>query len=84
MKDLGSCGDNVYYSMKELPDQAKITACVKNSFEKAGDPTSNNVLLEEDRKQKESLGIFLNPSITINKYTYRGELGGKDIFKAVC
>jgi len=57
---------------------------VKNSFEIAGDTTSNNELLEGDRKQKEELGIFLNPSFTINKYTYRGALGGRDIFKAVC
>ena len=30
------------------------------------------------------LGIVLHPSITINNITYRGELEGFDIFKAIC
>jgi hypothetical protein len=40
--------------------------------------------LEEDRQQAKKLGIILHPSITINNITYRGEIDGHDIFKAIC
>ncbi len=30
------------------------------------------------------LGVFMHPSITINNVTYRGDLNGYDIFRAVC
>ena len=49
---MAACGDEVYNNMKDLPPMAKITDCVKHSFEKQGDTTSNNVLLEADSEQK--------------------------------
>lgn len=29
-------------------------------------------------------GISLNPSITINNITYRGDVTGYDVFRAIC
>lgn len=61
-----------------------MTACVENSFEKMGDTNSDNIVLKEDVQEKTSLGIFMHPSVTINNYTYRGNFGAKDVFKAIC
>jgi len=79
-----ACAEKVYKNNPILPSPDKIKSCVEQSFEKVGDMKSENYLLNKDSAEKASLGIFLHPSVTINNYTYRGNLGGKDIFKAVC
>jgi hypothetical protein len=40
--------------------------------------------LKEDKEWASNLGIFMHPSVTINNVTYRGDVNGYDIFKAVC
>ena len=40
--------------------------------------------MKEDRKWSNNLGLFLHPSITVNNLTYRGEINGYDVFRAVC
>lgn len=45
---------------------------------------SDNKLLSEDRKWANKLGIVLHPAISINNITYRGDINGYDVFKAIC
>lgn len=62
-----------------------VEKCVRTSFvtDQSGVITDNK-LLREDRKWSDLLGVFMHPSITINNITYRGDLNGYDIFRAVC
>lgn len=55
-----------------------------NTFETKGNRQTKNKIFEADREASSKLGIFQHPSITINNMTYRGEMNGHDIFKAVC
>ncbi len=41
-------------------------------------------MLDDDRNWAKKYGIVVHPSITINNITYRGEMEGIDIFKAIC
>src|SRR5580700_5805565 len=61
-----------------------VNSCVEDSFEKRGHRTSDNKLLREDKKWAQMLGIVIHPTITINNMTYRGEINGFNVFKAVC
>ena len=45
---------------------------------------TDNKILREDRQWANTMGVFMHPSITINNVTYRGDLNGYDIFRAVC
>ena len=40
--------------------------------------------MKEDRRWSNTLGIILHPAISINNITYRGDINGYDIFRAVC
>ncbi len=40
--------------------------------------------MEEDRVWAKTFGVTMHPSISVNNMTYRGELDGFDIFKAIC
>ena len=42
------------------------------------------VWTRDERGGSDRLGIVLHPSITINNITFRGELEGEYIFKAIC
>lgn len=44
----------------------------------------DNTLLAEDADWAKNLGIFMHPSLTVNNITYRGDVNGYDIFRAVC
>lgn len=62
-----------------------VDKCVRASFVTSEEgQVTDNKLLREDRKWSDQLGVFMHPSITINNITYRGDLNGYDIFKAVC
>jgi len=41
-------------------------------------------LLAEDRKWANKLGIVIHPTVTVNNVTYRGEINGYNVFKAIC
>lgn len=41
-------------------------------------------LFDSDRELSKKLGIILQPTVTINNITYRGEIDGIDVFKAIC
>jgi len=63
----------------------KVEKCIRASFVSTETGTiTDNSLLREDRKWSSQLGVFMHPSITINNITYRGDLNGYDIFRAVC
>lgn len=64
-------------------DIDEVDRCVASQFQQNGKITTIK-LLEEDREWAKKLGIVLHPSVTINNITYRGELEGFDIFKAIC
>ena len=44
----------------------------------------DNKLLKEDREWATKLGIVLHPAVTINNITYRGDINGYDVFRAIC
>jgi hypothetical protein len=50
----------------------------------AGQKDTENTLLAEDRRWAQELGIILHPQISINNMTYRGDMNGYDIFRAIC
>jgi hypothetical protein len=59
--------------------------CVQDSFVRSKDGTIiDNTILKEDRTWANLQGIFLHPTVTVNNITYRGDLNGYDIFRAVC
>lgn len=60
-----------------------VDRCFASQFQQNGKITTIK-LLDEDRDWAKKLGIVLHPSVTINNITYRGELEGFDIFKAIC
>lgn len=75
--------------MKQLKkvniDSEDVEKCVRKSFITDSDgKIVDNRLLKEDRKWSAQLGVFMHPSLTINNITYRGDLNGYDIFRAVC
>jgi hypothetical protein len=44
----------------------------------------DNKILKDDREWAKILGIALHPTVTINNNTYRGDINGYDVFRAVC
>jgi hypothetical protein len=63
----------------------KVNRCVQDSFVRGKDgKIIDNRILREDADMARSLGIFLYPSVSINNITYRGDMNGYDIFRAVC
>lgn len=73
------------YMSQEGIDHDKVHKCMQDSFVKDSKGVIvDNTLLKEDKQWANNLGIFLHPSITINNITYRGDLNGYDIFRAVC
>jgi len=74
-----------YETMRSVGiDGEKVFECVENSFETAGDRSSDNVLLKADQELVEQLGVYMNPSMTVNNVTYRGYLDGHDLFLTIC
>lgn len=72
--------------MKKLAIKSEeVEKCIRASFiTDASGKITDNKILREDRDWSEKLGVFMHPSITINNITYRGDLNGYDIFRAVC
>jgi hypothetical protein len=65
-------------------DPVGIDKCVEDSYVTKDGAVVDNLLLKEDREWSSRLGIILHPSITINNITYRGDINGYDVFRAVC
>jgi hypothetical protein len=70
--------------MKSLNlDTDAVDKCIASQYVQKNKLTTIK-LFEEDRLWASKLGIVLHPSVTINNITYRGEIEGFDIFKAIC
>ena len=65
-------------------DPKSITECVDSTFREKGNRDSTNLALLVDRSFEQKIGLFMHPAVTLNKFTYRGYLDGKDIFNALC
>ena len=62
----------------------QVESCVNDSFEIPGDYESNNMMLETDSKWAKDHHLDFHPSITINDFTYRGDIEFADIREAIC
>ena len=51
---------------------------------KKGGQIVDNKLLKEDRLWQQRVGVIMHPAITINNITFRGDINGYDVFRAVC
>ena len=40
--------------------------------------------MAEDRRWSQKIGIILHPAVSINNITYRGDINGYDVFRAIC
>jgi len=65
-------------------DSQQVQDCIDDSFEVRGDHTSDNKYLREDKEKAVKYGISVHPSMSINNFTYKGDLDGEDVFKAIC
>lgn len=61
-----------------------IEECVVKSYQKPGKKESVNSFLQEDRDWSRKAGLAWHPAVTINNYTYRGDMDGEDLFHAIC
>lgn len=62
-----------------------VDTCV-NSATKAATSRGQVTIpfFEEDKAMAKKLGIILHPAVTVNNITYRGEIDGYNVFKAIC
>ena len=66
-------------------NEEQVSKCVRASFVKDENGViTDNKILREDRIWSNTVGVFIHPSMTINNVTYRGDINGYDIFRAVC
>ena len=66
-------------------NEEQVTKCIRASFvTDENGVITDNYILRQDRQWSNTLGVFMHPSITINNVTYRGDINGYDIFRAVC
>ena len=66
------------------PITQKVKDCVQGSFEVKGDYESTNRILEADKVWARKHHLDFHPSITINNFTYRGDIEFADIREAIC
>ena len=64
--------------------KSKVDACVRDSFEQPGDFESKNTVLQADLKWAKDHHLDFHPSITINDFSYRGDIEFQDIREAIC
>ena len=76
------CAENVMRDLNINADD--VQDCFDKSFERRGNKKSDNRILKEDKDWAKKMGIVLHPAISINNITYRGDINGFDIFKAIC
>ena len=55
-----------------------------DSFEIPEDVESNNKILQADSEWANEHRLAFHPSITINDFTYRGNIEFNDIHEAIC
>ena len=55
-------------------DLEYVNWCMDTSFDTAGDYTSYNEILDEDRESATLLGVQTNPTVAINGHIYHGSM----------
>lgn len=87
MQDKDSFGEDcAIKTMKSNNiNHENVERCLQDSMvrDRSGKIIDNKIL-KEDASWAKTLGIFMHPSISINNITYRGDMNGYDIFRAVC
>lgn len=68
----------------QLPVLKKTNDCFNASFETKGDLNSENLILAADAKWAKDHHLELHPAITINDFTYRGDIDFVDVREAIC
>ena len=58
--------------------------CVDDSWADASDLESQNTIFEADVRWAQEHHLEFHPSITINDFTYRGDIEFADIREAIC
>ena len=64
--------------------EERMNTCVSESFTIPGDFESDNKMLLDDAKWARLIGLNYHPAVTINDFTYRGDIDYADIQQAVC
>ncbi len=68
-----------------MPDiRQEVNQCLQDSFEFEGDMESDNKLLKDDTTWAREHNIDYHPTITINNFTYRGDINFLDVREAIC
>ena len=62
----------------------EVDRCLQDSFELRGDMESDNKLLADDMAWARQHNIDYHPTITINNFTYRGDIDFVDVREAIC
>jgi hypothetical protein len=72
--------DCAYGVMKTVGiDPAPVKRC------EAQYATSRRIpFFDEDREASKAIGVVMHPAVTINNITFRGEIDGVNVFKAIC
>lgn len=72
--------------LEDVPLQfrSKVEACVEDSFAEPGNLDSENTMLAADREWALKNHIDFHPTVTINDFTYRGDIDFADIREAIC
>ena len=68
----------------QVPVLDQVKECYSASFEIKGDLESENTILAADAKWAKDHHLDLHPTITINDFTYRGDIDFKDVREAIC
>jgi len=71
-----ACSEKVMERVRA--DSSQVSRCYKLVV------AGQNTVLRDDRSAMLELGVVEQPALTVNNQTYRGELSGFDVFKAVC
>jgi len=74
------------FNESEVPAPLKqqVKECVENSWATPGDMESDNLILLADQQWAIDHHLDFHPSITINDFTYRGDIEFADIREAIC
>lgn len=64
--------------------QTDVDKCLQDSFVNRGDLESDNKLLADDMAWAREHNIDYHPTITINNFTYRGDIDFVDVREAIC
>ena len=68
----------------QVPVLSQVEDCFNESFAQEDDYDSENTILQADAQWAKDHHLELHPAITINDFTYRGDIDFVDIREAIC